>query len=283
MRGRDDDAPAPADSAGPRRLRDDAGLAGADPSASWALGLLRGAEAYRAPAGRKQRVQLRLGHTRRRRAPLLLHLAVAACVLLGGAAIVSAAIGRWPDWATRAYERVAGPRTAAPATARVRAHAPRQIEAPRAAAPPVAPEVPWPQLPIERDVEMPAARRAVRTTQSPARAQRPVAAPAPAAGEDTSAVAAAMRALRVERNPVRARGLLARYLADHPKGNLAEEALALSIEAALAHHDGDVAALADRYLRLYPRGSFQPLARQARASQSAIVAQPPVSAVPPDR
>ena len=77
-----------------------------------------------------------------------------------------------------------------------------------------------------------------------------------------------MRALRVERNPVRARGLLARYLADHPNGNLAEEALALSIEAALAHGDGDVAALADRYLRLYPRGSFRELATQARASQS---------------
>jgi hypothetical protein len=81
-----------------------------------------------------------------------------------------------------------------------------------------------------------------------------------------------MRALRVERNPVRARVLLSRYLADHPAGNLAEEALALSIEAALAHHDGDVAALANRYLRLYPRGSFQTLARDA------LVAQPPASA-----
>ena len=87
---------------------------------------------------------------------------------------------------------------------------------------------------------------------------------------------AAMRALRVEHDPVRARGLLARYLAEHANGNLAEEALALSIEAALAHHDGDVAALADRYLRLYPRGSFQALARQARASQS-VVAQPSAS------
>ena len=76
-----------------------------------------------------------------------------------------------------------------------------------------------------------------------------------------------MRALRVEHNPVRARGLLARYLAEHPSGNLAEEALALSIEAALAHHDVDVVALANRYLRLYPHGSFAALARQALASQ----------------
>ena len=38
-------------------------------------------------------------------------------------------------------------------------------------------------------------------------------------------------------------------------------------EAALAHHDVDVVALANRYLRLYPHGSFAALARQALASQ----------------
>ena len=114
-------------------------------------GCCDGAEPYRAPAGRKQRVQLRLGHTRRRRAPLVLRFAVGACVLLGGAAIVSAAMGRWPDWATRAYERVVGPRADGPAPARAHAHAPRHIEAPRAAAPPVAEEVPWPEIPIEPD------------------------------------------------------------------------------------------------------------------------------------
>ena len=97
-----------------------------------------------------------------------------------------------------------------------------------------------------------------------------MAAPAPPpVSEDTSTVSAAMRALRVERNPVRARGLLARYLAEHPNGNLAEEALAMSIEAAVAHHDADVAALASRYLRVYPHGSFQSLARQALAAQPA--------------
>ena len=284
MSARDDDPPAPADAAEPRRLLEDPGLYGSEPSTSWALGLLDGAEPYRAPGGRKQRVQLRLGHTRRRRAPLVLRFAVGACVLLGGAAIVSAAMGRWPAWATRAYERVVGPRADGPAPARAHAHAPRHIEAPRAAPTPVAGEVPWPEIPIDPEAEAAAAHRAVRptrTTPTPARAPLPVAAPAAVSGEDTSAVTAAMRALRVEHDPVRARGLLARYLAEHANGNLAEEALALSIEAALAHHDGDVAALADRYLRLYPRGSFQALARQARASQS-VVAQPSASAVTPN-
>jgi hypothetical protein len=271
MTGRDDDPPAPVTAAEPRRLREDPGLYGADPSASWALGLLSDAVPYRTPAGRKQRVQLRLGHTPRRRAPLLLRLAVVAGVLLGGAAIVSAAMGRWPDWATRAYERVVGPRAAPPVPARAHAHAARHGEPLPAQAPPVADEIPWPDIPIA-----PAARHPSRLTAPPARAQHPVTAPAPVAGEDTSAVTAAMRALRVERNPGRARGLLARYLAEHPNGSLAEEALALSIEAALADHDGDVVALANRYLRLYPHGSFRELARDARASQPGA-AQPPAS------
>jgi hypothetical protein len=270
MSKRDDDAPAGA--AEPQRLLEEPGINGADPSAAWALGLLRGAEPYRAPAGRKQRVQLRLGHPTRRRAPLLLlRFAVMACVLMGGAAIVSAAMGRWPDWVTRAYERVVGPRPEA--RARAHAHAPRHVEASRVAA---VDEVPWPEIPIAPEPEVPAPRRAPRSTAAPARPARPVALPTPV-GEDSSAVTAAMRALRVEHDPVRARGLLARYLAEHPNGNLAEEALALSIEAALAHRDSDAVALAERYLRLYPRGSFQSLARQARQS----AAQPPTSSVTP--
>jgi hypothetical protein len=292
MTVRDDDPPAPADAAEPRRLLEDPGLYGSDRSTSWALGLLRGAQPYRTPAGRKQRVQLRLGHTPRRRAPLLLRLAVAACVLLGGAAIVSAAIGRWPAWVTSAVQRVVGPRAEAPARARTRAHVARHVEAivPPAPAPavepaaePATPNVPWPELPIEPEAQPEIPRRVSRPA-APPRAPRVVAA-APAgqhASEDASGVSAAMRALRVERDPVRARGLLARYLAEHPNGTLAEEALALSIEAALAHHDADVVVLANRYLRLYPRGSFQTLALQARDGNT-VVAQPPASPVTRDQ
>src|SRR4029079_17981364 len=113
MSGRDDDRSAPADAAEPQRLIEDAGLYGYAHECSWALGLLRRAEPYRTPAGRKQRVQLRLGHRARRRAPLVfLRFAVAACVLLGGAAIVSAAIGHWPTWVPRAYAGAGGQRRA---------------------------------------------------------------------------------------------------------------------------------------------------------------------------
>jgi hypothetical protein len=76
----------------------------------------------------------------------------------------------------------------------------------------------------------------------------------------------AMRALRVERNPERARLLLAKYLDRHPRGALAEEALAMSVEAAVAHHDADAGALATRYLRLYPAGHFLALVRQAQTA-----------------
>jgi hypothetical protein len=168
-------------------------------------------------------------------------------------------MGHWPYWVARAYDRVAGPRAAAPAPTHARVA--RHAHETRVAVEPAAADVRWPEIPLEPAAPAP------RPARAPAAARPARAAPAPAVGEDTSAVSAALRALRVEHDPVRARGLLARYLAEHPSGNLAEEALALSIEAALAHHDADVAAVANRYLRLYPQGSFAALARQARDAQ----------------
>ena len=264
MSGRGE-TPRGADVGEPRRLLDDSDVA-ADPNAAWAVGLLRGAEPYRAPAGRKQRVQLRLGHVARRRPSRLLRLAVASVVLFGGAAIVRAGLGHWPGWVTRAYERVVGP---APAvrTAPARPHRTRH-EAPAIARAQVDDRA-EPEATIAPPIAAPAVqeRPAPRELASPSRPRRASVAPAAAASEDTTPVSAAMRALRVDRNPARARALLARYLGEHPNGALAEEALALSIEAAIAHQDGDVAALANRYLRLYPEGSFQGLARQALAAK----------------
>jgi hypothetical protein len=80
--------------------------------------------------------------------------------------------------------------------------------------------------------------------------------------EDTTPVLAAIRALRVEANPVRARRLLAGYLDRYPNGSLAEEALAMTIEAAVAHGDGDATVLARRYVRRYPGGHFSAMARR---------------------
>ena len=172
-----------------------------------------------------------------------------ALVLCGCAAIVSAALGALAglDGARlRARRRQAAGRARADAVRARRAR--RDVEAPPherrsgespirravdvepARPPPSAAPAPAAPSPRVATPHRDASRRGRVARRSP---PRPV-------GEDTSAVSAAMRALRVERNPVRARALLARYLGEHPNGSLAEEALAMSIEAAVAHHDADV-------------------------------------------
>ena len=68
----------------------------------------------------------------------------------------------------------------------------------------------------------------------------------------------AMVALRRDREPQRAGELLERFLNEFPRGALREEALALSVEAALARNDS---AGRDRwaraYLQAYPSGRFR--------------------------
>jgi hypothetical protein len=219
---------------------------------------------------------LNLGHTPPRRAPLFLRPVVVAGVLIGCGAFASAALGHWPGWMARVYERLAPAPTrvalALPPEALVRGHrsppawpAPVDVpaeelgapEASRAVAPSLVPSA-------SRDgaAALPRARHLASSTQTSTRTSTPTS--TSTAGEDTSMVLEAMRALRLERNPVRARVLLARYLNRHPTGTLAEEALAISIEAAVAHHDADAAALGSRYLRLYPGGPFHALALETQ-------------------
>jgi hypothetical protein len=81
--------------------------------------------------------------------------------------------------------------------------------------------------------------------------------------EDPSEVVRAVDVLRNQHDPARAAKLLAQYLAAHPHGALAEEAVALSIEAAAARHDPAAADFARRYLREYPNGRFRQTAEAA--------------------
>jgi len=225
-------------------------------SEAWAVDLLRGAEPYRAPAGRKQRVQLRLGRAGKRPRRLFARTALVGLVMFGCGAIASSAFGRWPEWVVDAYHRVVGVARTAPAPV-VETRAPvRRSEIP--ARPPATVVTASEAVTV---VAPPAPRRAVSAPTVRARRVAPA-----AATEDTAAIMEAMRALRVERNPARARQLLARYLEQYPNGALAEEALALALEAAVARGDGDAAALAARYLKLYPTGPFNGLARQTLAA-----------------
>jgi hypothetical protein len=84
----------------------------------------------------------------------------------------------------------------------------------------------------------------------------------PRAGEDPSQVAEAVRALRKQGDPLRAQQLLDHYLRANPRGALAEDALALSIEAAAARKDPRAVDYARRYLARYPQGRFRSLAER---------------------
>ena len=86
----------------------------------------------------------------------------------------------------------------------------------------------------------------------------------PAEGEDPQLVLEAIRSLRHSGDPSRAGHLLADYLRQHPHGVLVEDAIALSIEAALARHDARAAAaLSHRYLRQFPHGRYVAYALQS--------------------
>jgi predicted Zn-dependent protease len=85
----------------------------------------------------------------------------------------------------------------------------------------------------------------------------------PRAGEDPSQVAEAVRALRKQGDSARAQALLDQYLKANPRGALAEDALALSIEAAAARKDPRAAEYARRYLARYPNGRFRGMAERA--------------------
>jgi hypothetical protein len=92
--------------------------------------------------------------------------------------------------------------------------------------------------------------------------------PAPAARtNDSELVHRAVRALRRDGDAALAARLLAEHRARSPGGPLAEEALSLQIEAALALRSPRATALAREYLARYPGGRYASIA--ARALQEA--------------
>jgi hypothetical protein len=86
---------------------------------------------------------------------------------------------------------------------------------------------------------------------------------------DAVLVLQGLRALRHDGDPKEAARLLEEYRERVPDGALAEEALALSIEAALARGDESAAQLAETYLSRYPNGRFRDAAKRAKAKTRA--------------
>lgn len=77
-----------------------------------------------------------------------------------------------------------------------------------------------------------------------------------------------VEAMRARRNGnfARVRDLSSEYRVKYPSGGLHEEALALSIEAAVALGDADATRLASLYLQRYPQGRFRGQAQRALGS-----------------
>jgi hypothetical protein len=180
---------------------------------------------------------------RRQQAPgrarvFLLRPAVALSVLLVGAG-ATAAVTVGQRWMEKRNHPPPAPAAAAPASPHDRAAPPSRTTSVVSA--PV--EIP----PVEAETH--------RQRPNHVRAR----------SEDPSQVVTALEALRKQHDPDRAARLLAGYLAAHPRGALAEEALALSIEAAAVRHDPAAAEFAKRYLREYPSGRFRQTAEAALA------------------
>ncbi|WP_438007628.1 hypothetical protein WME89_02160 [Sorangium sp. So ce321] len=204
-----------------------------------AVALLRAAEPYQPPPGRKQRVRERLlerGAARPSRAgrvPIALAFVVFATA-------ASAAAGR--GWIGDTYRSLARGGGQDPA---------QDAGAARGA---VGPEASAEAAPGSGGAE-----RSAPPEPAPA---------APPAPDEVNLVFEAMRLVRQERQPERAARLLDEYLRGQPRGALAEEALALSIECAMMRQDPAAKELAERYLARYPGGRFRPAAEKARARWS---------------
>jgi hypothetical protein len=221
-------------------------------SEQWAVSLLREATPYHSPSGRNERVWSALPAKQSTR-PAKLRFAVAMSALLMSGLCASAALAQWPVWLANAIENIVssspGVTPADPTQEPTKLR--RAVPSERPAAPALSTPVP------EAAVALPSSARMEMPMLS-----RPRHASKTASPEDLQPLLEAIRALRVERNPVRARSLLTVYLERHPKGELTEEALVTLIQAAAAHHDSDVPTLAARYFRSYPRGTFRNLVEQ---------------------
>ena len=91
----------------------------------------------------------------------------------------------------------------------------------------------------------------------------PSAAPEPARSmEEAELVLDGLRALRKEGNPSRAEVLFSQYLARHPGGALAEDAMGYRMEAADRMGSPEAARLAASYLKSHPAGRYVGLAQR---------------------
>lgn len=225
--------------------------------------LVRSVRPFRANPFRKRKVLLQMSRATSAPNPRYRKPALSAVVLavLGSAGIAGASYG-WLRGGTVAPSEVAAP-AAAPKLSTVPRRAsttPPEVVAPEVVAPEVASaDVASAPVSPAKPTENAAPRRSERTLGNKPRLKEE--------GEDPSEVLEAIRALRKQGDAARAQVLLDQYLKTHPAGALSEDALVLSIEAALARHDPRAADYARRYLKSFPKGRFRALAERVLASR----------------
>lgn len=143
------------------------------------------------------------------------------------------------------------PRSPARAVPSLRLAAPTELQPPAKSSPPVANTT---AEPPEEGVAPPKPHTATAPRSKHSEASAPISA------SEVARVHEAAKALRGDGDPARALRLL--ESSESVKGPLAEEALALRIEAASSSHDPRAKSLAQSYLSRYPSGRYRDLARR---------------------
>jgi hypothetical protein len=212
-------------------------------------------------AARQQRVRFALRSSRPAMAALRLSPALVAGVVILGATGASAMVARY--FVQRAHLRapeivstiVESTDPASRAAAKSRNAAPIQpapLEPAQGPAESAPAAIPVPEAP----------RADPLPRQAPKRGSAPAAAGPTTASPGGALMLEAMQARRAG-DMARAARLLAEYRSKYPDGDLNEEALALSIEAAVARGDDNAQRLASQYLKRYPNGRFREQAERA--------------------
>ena len=213
------------------------------------------------------RVLARLERPRRPVLRLRPAFVVALCVLFF-AATASALWGTARRWLAPPRPTATAPATApalhsGPAPAAATSSPPTSTAADRAPAP-LAVHAVAPPSHVQRRKQAVAVervadsvdRKPIETSPPPPSRPAPLLDP-----QESVLVHAAVRALRVDGRTSRARALLAEYLSRFPHGALAEDAVALQIEAAVAARDSTAARRwATRYVNDFPSGRFHAVA-----------------------
>jgi type IV secretory pathway VirB10-like protein len=206
-------------------------------------------------------------HERRRSVRFGLRAATAACLLLVTGAATAAVFGvRWKLPAPRPAATAPAP-VVHVARARPRAELAPIAELELPAEPEAEPQIAPPPPPVHRARAGKSEEKSEETSKERFKetSKERFKERSKEKSEDPSLVVSAIQALRQDHDPERAGRLLAAYLRTHPRGALAEEAVALSIEAADGRHNPAATTFASRYLKEYPNGRFRAVAERVLA------------------